>query len=128
MSKKLKKVKTTDLVRREVLKGLATIPVLGIFLFNVWRKWRRDYLKRSNIMSDLIQEKKVPSIISNLSNSRHLKIGIIGYGGRGSHLARGAGFATRGWTNSTSENARKNKLDKAFNTFMSQEDLNWQHQ
>ena len=124
MSKKSQKTKTADLVRRDVLKGLATIPVLGIFLFNLFQKWRKDYLKRSNIMSDLIQEKKAPSIISNLSNSRHLKIGIIGYGGRGSHLVRGAGFATRGWTNSTSENARKNKLDKAFNTFMSQEDLN----
>jgi hypothetical protein len=57
MSKKSQKTKTADLGRRDVLKGLATIPVLGIFLFNLFQKWRKDYLKRSNIMSDLIQEK-----------------------------------------------------------------------
>ena len=49
---------------------------------------------------------------------------MIGYGGRGGHLVRGAGFATTGWTNKASENAQKNKLDKQFETFMTQEDLN----
>ena len=75
-------------------------------------------------MADFVQEKEAPSIISNLSNSQHLKLGIIGYGGRGAHLVRGAGFATKGWTDATYQNSQKNKLDKAFNTFMSQEDLN----
>ena len=124
MSENLNKKDTTDNVRRELLKGLATIPILGIFIINILQKWRRDKLKKSNIMADFVQEKEAPSIISNLSNSKHLKLGIIGYGGRGSHLVRGAGFATKGWTKTTAENARKNKLDKAFNTFMSQEDLN----
>jgi predicted dehydrogenase len=75
-------------------------------------------------MADFVQEKEAPSVISNLSNSQHLKLGIIGYGGRGAHLVRGAGFATKGWTDATYQNSQKNKLDKAFNTFMSQEDLN----
>jgi len=39
-------------------------------------------------------------------------------------LIRGAGFATKGWTDTVSENARKNKLDKQFKTYMTQEDLN----
>ena len=62
--------------------------------------------------------------VQSLSNSRHLNIGIIGYGGRGGHLVRGAGFATKGWTDTVYKNAQKNKLDKQFDTFMSQEDLN----
>ena len=124
MSNNLNKKDTTDNVRRELLKGLATIPILGIFILNVLQKWRRDKLKKSNIMADFVQEKKAPSVISNLSNSQHLKLGIIGYGGRGAHLVRGAGFATKGWTDATYQNFKKNKLDKAFNTFMSQEDLN----
>ena len=113
-----------DMKRRELLKGLATVPVLGLFLVNLWQKLRRDALKKSNILSNLVQEKSAPAVVKGLSDSRHLNIGIIGYGGRGSHLIRGAGFATKGWTETGSENARKNKLDKQFATFMSQEDLN----
>ena len=110
--------------RRDILKGLATIPVFGLFLVNLWQKIRRDALRKSNLLGDLIQEKSPPAVISGLSDSRHLKLGIIGYGGRGSHLIRGAGFATKEWTDTVSENARKNKLDKQFETFMTQEDLN----
>ena len=110
--------------RREILKGLATIPVFGLFLVNLWQKIRRDALRKSNLLGDLIQEKSPPAVISGLSDSRHLRLGIIGYGGRGSHLIRGAGFATKEWTDTVSENARKNKLDKQFETFMTQEDLN----
>ena len=102
-----------DMERRELLKGLATVPVLGLFLVNLWQKLRRDTLKKSNILSNLVQEKSAPAVVKDLSDSRHLNIGIIGYGGRGSHLIRGAGFATKGWTDTVSENARKNKLDKS---------------
>ena len=42
MSNNLNKKDTTDNVRREFLKGLATIPILGIFILNVLQKWRRD--------------------------------------------------------------------------------------
>ena len=89
---------STDQDRREFLKALATVPVLGLFLVNLWQKLSRDKLKRANLLSDLVQEKKAPAVISGLSDSKHLNIGIIGYGGRGSHLVRGAGFATKGWT------------------------------
>jgi predicted dehydrogenase len=124
MGKNTNKENGTNMDRREILKGLATVPVLGLFLANLWRKMRRDTLKKSNLLADLVQEKSAPAVISGLSDSRHLNLGIIGYGGRGSHLIRGAGFATKGWTDTVSENARKNKLDKQFKTFMTQEDLN----
>ena len=124
MSDKSNQPSENNMDRRNVLKGLATVPVFGLFLVNLWRKMRRDSWMKSNLLSDLVQEKSAPAVISSLSDSRHLNIGIIGYGGRGSHLVRGAGFATKGWTDTVSENARKNKLDKGFATFMSQEDLN----
>ena len=62
----------TDLRRREFLKGLATVPVFGLFLVNLWQKLRRDELKRNNILTDLVQEKKAPAVISGLSDSKHL--------------------------------------------------------
>ena len=76
---------STDQDRREFLKALATVPVLGLFLVNLWQKLSRDKLKRANLLSDLVQEKKAPVVSSGLSDSKHLNIGIIGYGGRGSH-------------------------------------------
>lgn len=124
MSDQPTKQNETNLERRDLIKGLATVPVFGIFLANLWRKMSRDAAKKANLLSGLVQEKSAPAVISGLSDSKHLNLGVIGYGGRGSHLVRGAGFATPGWTTSASENARKNKLDKGFATYMSQEDLN----
>lgn len=124
MSDQTNQQKNTNLERRELIKSLATVPVFGLFLVNLWRKMRRDALKKSNLLADLVQEKSAPAIIEKMSDSRHLNIGIIGYGGRGHHLVRGAGFADTGWTDRAAENARKNKLDKGFETYMSQEDLN----
>ena len=100
MSKKktTKSSKNTNLERRDLIKGLATVPVAGVFLVNLWRKMKRDATKKANLLSDLVQEKSAPNVVRSLSNSRHLNIGIIGYGGRGGHLVRGAGFATKGWT------------------------------
>ena len=124
MSDTSKEQNNTNLERRDLLKGLATVPIAGVFLVNLWRKMSRDRAKKANLLSNLIQKKSAPAAIKSMSNSRHLNIGIIGYGGRGSHLVRGTGFATKGWTDTVSENARKNKLDKQFETFMTQEDLN----
>ena len=121
MSKENKK---TNIERRELIKGLATVPVLGVFLVNVLRKIKRDAEKKANLLSNLIQEKSPPAAVKSLSNSKHLNLGVIGYGGRGAHLVRAAGFATKGWTDTASENAQKNKLNKQFETFMTQEDLN----
>ena len=116
--------KHTDLDRRELLKGLATLPAIAAFFVSLWAKLRRDALKKSNLLQDLVKEKQAPPVVSSTGTSDHIRIGIIGYGGRGGHLVRGAGFATPGWTDLASENARKNRLDKSFATFMQQQDLN----
>ena len=110
--------------RRDFIKALATVPVFGFFLANLWLKLKKDALKRKNLLVDLVQEKKPPTVIKNRSNGKHLNIGIIGYGGRGSHLVRGAGFATKGWTDYAYKANQENSLNKAYPTFMSQDDLN----
>ena len=117
--------KQADLLnRREVLKGLATVPVLGLFFIKLWQKLRLDRLKKSNLLQDLVKESKAPSIVKNIGNNDHLRVGVVGYGGRGGDLTRGLGFATPDWTTNASEGAKKNKLNKGFETFMSQTDLN----
>ena len=93
MSENTKKENGKSMNRRDILKGLATVPVLGLFLVNLWRKISRDKLIKSNLLSDLIQEKSAPTVIRDLTNSRHLNLGIIGYGGRGSQITVGADFS-----------------------------------
>ena len=110
--------------RREVLKGLATFPVLGVFFYNLWQKLRVDALKKKNLLADLISEKDAPAILSSASSGDHLRLGISGYGGRGAHLVRSAGFSTPGWNEYASNAEKKNKLNKQYETFMQQEDLN----
>ena len=110
--------------RREILKGLATLPAIAAFFVSLWAKLRRDAIKKSNLLQDLVKEKQAPAIVSSTGSDEHLRIGVIGYGGRGGHLVRGAGFATPEWTDKASENAKNNRLDKGFATFMQQDDLN----
>ena len=64
MSKENKK---TNIERRELIKGLATVPVLGVFLVNVLRKIKRDAEKKANLLSNLIQEKSPPAAVKSLS-------------------------------------------------------------
>ena len=45
-----KKQQNNDLERRDLLKGLATVPVFGLFLAELWRKISRDAEKKSNIL------------------------------------------------------------------------------
>ena len=53
--------------RRDLLKGLATVPVAGIFLVNLWRKISRDKAKKANLLSDLIQKKSAPAAVKSIS-------------------------------------------------------------
>ena len=45
--KSTKENKNTNLERREVLKALGTLPVLGAFFASLWAKYRRDAIKQS---------------------------------------------------------------------------------
>ena len=51
MTKKNEKKNKTSLERRDLLKGLAGVPVAGFFLVNLWQKLRRDKIKKSNLGS-----------------------------------------------------------------------------
>ena len=54
--------------RRDLLKGLATVPVAGIFLVNLWLKISRDKANKANLLSDLIQKKSAPAAVKSISN------------------------------------------------------------
>ncbi|SBV97888.1 Gfo/Idh/MocA family oxidoreductase [uncultured Dysgonomonas sp.] len=109
--------------RRNALKALATTPVLGALAYGVYKK--QKYTKTLNDVSDVFKLSSETASIPDLKpNGEQIRIGVIGYGGRGKYLLRAAGFATpqhlQGWI----DDAKKNKKDTRYKDFKEQEDLN----
>ncbi|MBC8215637.1 MAG: Gfo/Idh/MocA family oxidoreductase [Candidatus Marinimicrobia bacterium] len=110
--------------RRDIVKGLATLPVLGIFYYKLWKKKALDSLKKQARLAELGVQKETPAVVKSNKPGELLRLGIIGYGGRGKALLRGAGFAQPEWVDDRYKTAQENKLDKGLETFLSQDDLN----
>lgn len=121
------KKEKVSISRRDILKGLATIPVFGPFLYTLLKKKFSDDFKKKEILAELGISEKAPAVLPKtiLKKSKELiRLGIIGFGGRGEALMHAAGFAHPDWIERKKKDARENKLDKTLEAFLSQEDLN----
>lgn len=111
--------------RRNVIKSLITLPVLGAMAYGVIKKNIHDENLRKNIIEELNisnEEPHAPIIAKN--SGEKIRIGIIGYGGRGEDLIRAAGFAAPEWIDEMIEAKLKNPNDKRYEEYLNQEDLN----
>ncbi len=82
--------------RRDVLKSLATLPVLGAAAYGVYKKRQYEQYRNSSIADEIryvIVPINCPASERKVSNDKEIRIGIIGYGIRGKMLAAGLGFA-----------------------------------
>ena len=115
--------------RRDMLKGLATLPVLGLFFAKLYKKYdmvQADQLASENFLKELGLG-DAPSVLpSNTVNNsgKQLRLGFIGYGSRGEYLMRSAGFAHPKWIASMEAELLENKNDPRLADFMAQDDLN----
>ena len=121
--------------RRDLLKGLAALPVLGVFVYKFIDKRSLDKDKRQAILEELgISEKpavdttgdsevKAPAILT-AKPANLIRLGIIGNGGRGESLLRSAGIAHPEWVEEQRKNAEKNKMDTRLRDWLNQDDLN----
>ncbi len=126
-SKKTSKIEKVSLERRDILKGIATIPVFGPFLYAFLKKKLSDDFKKKEILAELGISRKAPTVLPKtiLKKPKELiRLGIIGFGGRGEDLVHGAGFAHPDWIERKKKQAKDNKLNKGLETFLTQEDLN----
>ena len=60
-------------------KNIKTIPIVHKNKLNLELKNPQQFVgynKKSNLLSNLVQEKKAPAVVKSVSNSRHLNIGI----------------------------------------------------
>ncbi len=110
------------ITRRDLIKGLATLPILGIFGYLFHRKQRVQPVSGHGNLFEV----KLPSTTSfhtTASNDR-INIGIIGFGWRGESLAKSLGFVHPDWIKSNRLAAEKNPRHMGLKEFLNQEDLN----
>src|SRR5690554_8032931 len=79
--------------RREAIKALATVPVLGAMAYGVYRKRKQEM--RNLTSADMFHFKSEVAPLSPLSaDGRIIRLGIIGSGIRGKQLMIALGFGT----------------------------------
>lgn len=109
--------------RRDLVKGLAALPVLGVFWGTAAAKKSSDEALKESILKELNVE-AVPPPPSGSMAGDPIGIGVIGFGIRGEQLMRAAGFATKAWKDRMQESALKNPKDTRLKDFLEQENLN----
>lgn len=115
------------MTRRNLLKGLVAVPVLGGFVLEYLRKRAVDDARRRAILSELGVTEGGPTVIENAISrppGKRVRLGVIGFGGEGESLVRFAGFAHPGWIDDASKRAQKDARDKDLEVYLGQDDLN----
>ena len=109
--------------RRDVLKGLGGLPIVG----GIWWAGAADSImnieQRSEILQYLNIEPSLPSGLPSIGGDP-IRVGIAGFGIRGQQLSRALGFATKDWLKNMEEAAEKNPKHTALKVFLEQEKLN----
>lgn len=124
--KKEQSLERRRIARRDILKGLATVPALGAFGVSAWLKKAHDERKRAALLEELGLAEEVPKYPESApaKPGEIIRLGIIGFGGRGESLARSAGFAHPEWIKEAEKASKKNRLNTSLKDFLNQEDLN----
>ncbi len=115
--------KSGNFGRRDLLKGLVGLPIIGGFFISAAAKHSYDNEIRESILSELNVKAATPPPTGPMSGDP-VRIGIIGFGIRGKQLMKALGFATKDWMETMKANAIKNPKDNRYRDFMDQEDLN----
>ncbi|MGK7397294.1 MAG: Gfo/Idh/MocA family protein [Candidatus Cyclobacteriaceae bacterium M3_2C_046] len=113
-----------NLSRRDILKSLATIPVLGYFAHRFTGKYHNDLKERVTDLPEFIDKFNRPQATSyrNLTaKGNKIRIGVVGNGMRGPQIFRALGFASEDWVKRQSGNGVSGAR---LQSFLEQEDLN----
>ena len=109
--------------RRNALKALVTVPVLGAMAYGVYKKQKS--VKTLRDVSDVFSlSPENPGIAPLIPNGKQIRLGIIGCGIRGKQLLRAAGFATPQNIQNLIDGAKTNSKDSRYKDYLNQEDLN----
>jgi predicted dehydrogenase len=110
--------------RRDLLKSLAAIPIVGAMAYGIYRKRKNEHYISNIIEQELGMSSDEPSTKRKIKPGKEIRIGIIGYGIRGKQLAKGLGFAHSSMIDGWIKGAKTDKSDRRYQNFLDQDDLN----
>ncbi len=110
--------------RRDLIKGMATVPVLGAFAYGIWKKKKLDHYRSTLLRQELNMSSTPVGDVKKVWDGEPLRLGIIGFGGRGEHLLRAAGFAHPELIYRWKKSAETNSQYRRYIEYMEQDDLN----
>ncbi|HUS87249.1 MAG TPA: Gfo/Idh/MocA family oxidoreductase [Bacteroidales bacterium] len=113
-----------NMSRRDIVKGLATVPVLGAFAYGYYRKRKYERQLKSSILQELNMPDHQPDEPEKKGSNTKIRIGLVGFGIRGPQLAKAAGFLHPGDVEKLKNAEIENSRDKRHQEFIEQEDLN----
>ncbi|MDC1105194.1 Gfo/Idh/MocA family oxidoreductase [Prolixibacteraceae bacterium] len=109
--------------RREVLKGLATVPFLGALAYGVYRKKQYYNALNHSLLEELDFETEERKDLE-LKSDKKIRIGVIGYGSRANYLLRSLGFAHPDYVENMIQKAQNDEgWSKRLQNFMDQDNL-----
>lgn len=112
------------MTRRGVLKGLLTLPFAGAFAYGLYKKNQFENLQKNKLLNEIDLSYESPEFIPPKSSGKKIRLGIIGYGIRGSSLVHDIGFIHPERMDKYKEGALKNKQDTRYQNYKAQENLN----
>jgi predicted dehydrogenase len=123
-SQKSAKTTAKNIGRRDILKGLAALPVLGAFSYAWMRKNKiEEHFKKQ--MHEVINLTSQPvEIAGSVKDGKPVRLGIIGFGIRGKQLMRAAGFPEPSWIDEQIKANAENSQNRNYDGYMEQEQLN----
>ncbi|MFN7259980.1 MAG: gfo/Idh/MocA family oxidoreductase, partial [Cyclobacteriaceae bacterium] len=111
------------LTRRDWLKSLGGLSLFGA-VWSAGASFSTKAKRERNILLQTLNIKaSAPPPTATMEGSP-LRIGIIGFGGRGEHLVRSLGYATTEWLEEMSRAEKENPADTRLKEFKDQENLN----
>lgn len=116
--------KGENVSRRDILKGLATVPVLGAFAYAYFRKRRYEKMLRGNILKSVDMTAAAPDYQLPPATGRSIRLGLIGFGIRGPQIAKAAGFLHPDDVDALREASENNSNDTRYAEFLEQDSLN----
>ena len=115
--------KGNGIARRDILKGLAGVPVLGALWAGGAAKYSEDQHLKESILKELNVDAVAPPPSGPMAG-KPIRLGLIGFGIRGKQLTRALGFATKEWKQDMLEANKKNPKDARLKDLLEQENLN----
>jgi len=124
MTEKHQNEKGNKMNRRDLLKGFATLPVIGAFAYGVLRKRRQDHIRSHRLARELNMNTESLEYKRYAHDGDAIRLGIIGYGSRGTYLMQAAGFVPPETIKEWKDSFRWNPRDTRYADFLQQDDLN----